>query len=245
MATYRKRGDRWHVQIRTPCLTRSFDRKIDADHWVRKTERLIDTGELFSDDPGVLRAIKLKVLLVLRLKFINLTDQKEKANHMIERVDHVVRFIALLFGGIFLLALTLVTVLDVTLRSGFNSPILGGRDIAQFFLIIVVSASIAYSARSGGQVVVELFGENLNATLKKWIDILMKFIGFVMLLILAWHLSVSGFDAVEFGEASGTLQISYGPFMQISAFGMLLYAIVLLVELLMLMRGQNIKYAGD
>ena len=164
---------------------------------------------------------------------------------MIDRIDHVVRFIALWFGGIFLLALTLVTVLDVTLRSGFNSPILGGRDIAQFFLIIVVSASIAYSARSGGQVVVELFGENLNATLKKWIDIVMKFIGFVMLLILAWHLSVSGFDAAEFGEASGTLQISYGPFMHISAFGMLLYAIVLLAEIVSLIRGHSIEYNGE
>ena len=47
MATYRKRGDRWQVQIRRKerlSLTRSFDRKVNADHWVRKTERLIDVG---------------------------------------------------------------------------------------------------------------------------------------------------------------------------------------------------------
>lgn len=164
---------------------------------------------------------------------------------MIERLDHVVRFVALWGGGIFLLALTLVTVLDVTLRSAFNAPILGGRDIAQFFLIIVVAASIAYSGRSGGQVVVELFGDLFGEKVNHAIDVVIKFICFVMLLILSWHLSLSGFDAIEFGEASGTLQISYGPFMHISAFGIFLYAIVVLFEMVAVIRGQSTKYKGD
>ena len=43
-----------------------------------------------------------------------MADQTENKNHMIDRVDCVVRFIALWAGAIFLLALTLVTVLDVT-----------------------------------------------------------------------------------------------------------------------------------
>ena len=66
MATFRKRGDRWHVQIRRnecPSLTRSFDRKADADHWVRRTERQIDIGELVVCDPDVVRQTKLKDIL--------------------------------------------------------------------------------------------------------------------------------------------------------------------------------------
>ena len=163
---------------------------------------------------------------------------------MINQIDRVVRFIALWFGGIFLLALTLVTVIDGTMRTVFTAPILGGRDIAQFYLIFVVAASIAYSGRSGGQVVVELFGA-AGDKITRWTDIAMKLIGFVMLLVLSWHLSVSGLEALEFGEASGTLQISYGPFMHISAIGILLYAIVLLVEIIQLMRYQSIEYEGE
>ncbi len=164
---------------------------------------------------------------------------------MIDRIDRVVRAIALWFGAIFLLALTLVTVLDVTLRTVFNSPIHGGRDIAQFFLIIIVSASIAYSGRSGGQVVVELFENIASPKVMRWVDVIVKFIGFLMLMILAWHLSISGLDALEFGEASGTLQVSYGPFMHTAAFGILLYAVVLLVEMIQLIRGRSIEYKGD
>ena len=66
MATYRKRGDRWQVQVRRkdhPSLTRSFDRKIDADIWVRKTERQLDVGDTSFKDPTILKGIKLKTLL--------------------------------------------------------------------------------------------------------------------------------------------------------------------------------------
>jgi len=65
MATYRKRGSRWHVQIRRkdhPSLTRSFDRKIDADNWVRRTERQIDVGEFIEDESEILKQTTLKNL---------------------------------------------------------------------------------------------------------------------------------------------------------------------------------------
>lgn len=48
MATLRKRGSRWHVQVRRSgqSHTRSFSYKEDAEAWGRKTEREIDTGEI-------------------------------------------------------------------------------------------------------------------------------------------------------------------------------------------------------
>jgi hypothetical protein len=47
MATMRKRGDKWHVQIRRlgHSQTRSFTHKTDAHAWVRMVEREIDRGE--------------------------------------------------------------------------------------------------------------------------------------------------------------------------------------------------------
>jgi TRAP-type C4-dicarboxylate transport system permease small subunit len=163
---------------------------------------------------------------------------------MIERIDHAVRLIALWAGGIFLVALTLITVTDVVMR-GFNSPILGARDIAQLCLIIVVSSSIAYSGRSGGQVAVELFGSFASETVTRWTDIVMRFIGFLMLMVLSWHLMVAGSEVAEFGEATGTLQISYEPFFYVSAVGIFLYGIVLLAEVCLLARRRSIDYDGD
>ncbi len=47
MATLRKRGSKWHVQVRRSgqrAQTRSFSHKVDAETWARKIERDIDKG---------------------------------------------------------------------------------------------------------------------------------------------------------------------------------------------------------
>ena len=100
----------------------------------------------------------------------------EKKSHAIDVIDRVVRFVAFWIGGLFLLALTLITVIDVTLRSAFNSPIFGGQDIAQLFMITVVCCSIGYSGRSGGQVAVELLEGFSNTATIRYMDIAIKII---------------------------------------------------------------------
>lgn len=144
-----------------------------------------------------------------------------------------------------MLALTIITVVDVILRSAFNSPIFGGQDIAQLFMIMVVCCSIAYSGRSGGQVAVELFDSFGGKRAMQRIRIIIKLISTSMLGILSWHLVISGFDAHEFGEATLTLEISFGPFFVILAAGIALYALVLLAEIYLLIMGRSIKYEGE
>ncbi len=48
MASIRKRGDRWHVQVRRkdhPPIYKAFSHRKDAEAWVRDTERRLDRGE--------------------------------------------------------------------------------------------------------------------------------------------------------------------------------------------------------
>ena len=169
----------------------------------------------------------------------------ESKGHAIDVIDRVVRFVAFWVGGLFLLALTLITVVDVTLRTAFNSPIFGGQDIAQLFLITVVCCSIGYSARSGGQVAVELLEGFSNTATIRYMDIAMKLISAVMLGVLSWNLVISGIDAHQFGEATLTLLISFGPFFVLLAIGILLYLLVLLAEILLLLQGYSTKYRGE
>lgn len=177
-----------------------------------------------------------------------MVNQKKNAQndtHTIDIIDRVVRFVAFWIGGIFLLALTLITVIDVTLRSAFNSPIFGGQDIAQLFMIMVVCCSIAYSGRSGGQVAVELLDSFGSKQIMRWIGIMTKLISAVMLGVLSWQLVFSGIDAHQFGEATLTLEISFGPFFITLAAAIALYLLVLVAEIFLLMHGRSIKYEGE
>ena len=173
------------------------------------------------------------------------SEPARNVTHAIDLIDRVVRFVAFWIGGIFLLALTVITVIDVTLRSAFNSPIFGGQDIAQLFMIMVVCCSIAYSGRSGGQVAVELFDSFGSERGIQWISIIIKLISAAMLGVLSWHLVISGFDAHEFGEATLTLEISFGPFFVILAAGIALYLLVLVAEVYLLIQGRSTKYESE
>ncbi len=175
----------------------------------------------------------------------NQTEYARNVTHAIDLIDRVVRFVAFWIGGFFLLALTVITVVDVTLRSAFNSPIFGGQDIAQLFMIMVVCCSVAYSGRSGGQVAVELFDSFGSERGMRWIGITVKMISVAMLGVLSWHLVISGLDAHEFGEATLTLEISFGPFFIILAVGIALYLLVLVAEIYLLIQGRSIKYEGE
>ncbi len=64
MASIRKRGNKWHVQVRRggQSCTRSFSLKSDAEQWARKRERDIDTEE-FSSSSEQLSSLTLGSLL--------------------------------------------------------------------------------------------------------------------------------------------------------------------------------------
>ena len=65
MATLRKRGNRWHAQVRRKGhqpITRSFINKADAERWVRQEETRIDQGSI-QHDPRILRAVTVGDLI--------------------------------------------------------------------------------------------------------------------------------------------------------------------------------------
>ena len=79
----------------------------------------------------------------------------------------------------------------------------------------------------------------------RYMDIVIKLISAVMLGVLSWHLVISGIEAHQFGEATLTLLISFGPFFILLAIGILLYLLVLLAEILLLLQGYSTKYRGE
>lgn len=165
-------------------------------------------------------------------------------NAIKRRLDQIVRTITLWGGGSLLLALMALTVLDVVRRYGFNAPIYGARDVAKLMLLCLVALSVAYSARTGGQVAIELFSQRLAPALRRILAIAVRLLAIPMLVVLTWQLIDSGINAGRFGEASLALLLPFAPFYTILALGMGLYALVLVVEVGLLWRGEALVYHG-
>ena len=164
---------------------------------------------------------------------------------VLDVVDRVVRPISLYFGGAVLLALVTLTITAVGFRYALNSPIFGASDLKQLLLLAVVTFSVAYSGRTGGQVAVEILDSIGGPKITRWTDIVVKLIGVVMLTILSWQLVLNGINAADYGEASGSLTIPFGPFFIALACGMALYAIVLIAEIYAHTRGYQVSHRQD
>jgi len=173
-------------------------------------------------------------------KYLKISPSRDKQQgSMLDFVDRIVRFVALWGGGLMIVSLMGITVIDVILRYFFSSPIFGARDISKLIMLTVVALSVAYSARTGGQVAIELFSDMMGPHIIRWTEVWVRFIAIVMLIILAWRLWLCGLNASEFGEASLALEIPFKPFYFILSLGMLLYAVVLIVEIPQFLRGQT------
>jgi TRAP-type C4-dicarboxylate transport system permease small subunit len=156
-------------------------------------------------------------------------------------IDRAVRNVALWGGGAMLLGLMGLTVVDVTLRYLFNAPLYGAHDVGKLMLMTMIALSVAYSARTGGQVVIAFFSHWMGPRLAAFSEAGARIAAIAMLLILSWRLWLSSDSAAAFGEASLALGIPFGPFYILLAVGMLLYAVVLAAELFLIFRGR----AGD
>ena len=163
---------------------------------------------------------------------------KSTAKPPLDRLDRIVRSVALWGGGLTLVGLMGLTVVDVVLRYLFNSPIYGARDVAKLILLVMVALSVAYSARTGGQVAIEVFSSMMGPRMLRWTDVFVRSVATVVLLVLTWRLWYSGQNAGRFGEVSLALQIPFKPFYFILAVGMLLYAAVLIAEIPLYLRSR-------
>jgi TRAP-type transport system small permease protein len=160
------------------------------------------------------------------------------------RLDQMVRAVALWGGGSLLVALMALTVLDVVRRYGFNAPIYGARDVAKLMLLCLIALSVAYSARTGGQVAIELFCQRLAPSSKRILALAVRLTAIPMLVVLTWQLAESGINAGRFGEASLALLLPFAPFYTLLALGMGLYALVLMMEVGLLWRGEDLDFQG-
>ncbi len=171
------------------------------------------------------------------------TPESEKgADRTLVLIDAVVRPLALYLGGITVLALGILTVTAVGFRYVLNAPIFGAADIQQLFLLTIVAFSVGHSGRTGSQVAVELLGTVIGPKFTRWTDILVKLIGAVMLAILTVQLIKNGLNAADYGEASLSLLIPYGPFFYLLGFGMALYGVVLLFEIYIHLYGREVRH---
>jgi TRAP-type C4-dicarboxylate transport system permease small subunit len=142
-----------------------------------------------------------------------------------------------LAGGWVLLLLMAYTVLDVVLRYGFNRPFSGSLEITEFAMSMIVFLGIAFCGWTGGHVAVDILERPLDNPRLRYIPILLTFVSAVLFAVVAWLSAVEALTSMH--RISNMMRWPHYPFQLVVAFGAAMYAIVLFVQTIDLLRRKH------
>jgi TRAP-type C4-dicarboxylate transport system permease small subunit len=146
------------------------------------------------------------------------------------------RFLRLLAlgGGVVILLLMGYTVLDVVLRYGFNRPFSGSLELTEFAMSAIVFLGIAYCGWTGGHVAVDILERPLEHPKLRFIPVLLTFVGAVLFAAIAWLTAAEALTSMQ--RVSNMVRWPHWPFQMTVAFGSAMYAVVLLLQAVQLLR---------
>ena len=106
-----------------------------------------------------------------------------------------------------LLAMMLVTLIDVTGNKLFNTPLFGAMDWLQFFQGVAIAFACAMALIIGRHVRVEFLVTRLSNRAQAVIDSIALLLGLGLFVLIVWRVSVLGYYFQAGGETTYTIHI--------------------------------------
>jgi TRAP-type C4-dicarboxylate transport system permease small subunit len=145
--------------------------------------------------------------------------------------DRIIRWIN--HAGVTVLAMMMfLTVTDVTLRYGFNKPVLGSFEITEFMMTILAACTIGYAAVLKAHVNVDLVFTRLPERIQGIISVFTSLVCVAFFGLMSWRNIYQSSVLRNAHSVSSALSIPEFPFVFILGIGFGIIALVFLVELL-------------
>jgi len=143
-------------------------------------------------------------------------------------------------SGIALVAMMGLVFVNVASRAVWY-PILGAYEFTGFLASVTIAFALAHCAANKGHIAITIMAERLPARVQRALDIIVAILGTGLYLVLAWECSKYAISMYHSGEVSLTTETPFYPFIFGVAFGFLMLAVVLFIDLVQSLRGESIK----
>lgn len=110
-------------------------------------------------------------------------------------------------SALFLTAMMLITVVDVSSRALFNRPITGAYDLVQLFLVGTIFLSIPDVFLRDENIVIDFIDHVARRRIVGALKIIANLAGLVFLAVLSWRMIAPALDSMKFHEVSPDLSI--------------------------------------
>ncbi|MDO6725165.1 TRAP transporter small permease [Celeribacter halophilus] len=134
-------------------------------------------------------------------------------------------------AGIGVVLLVMTIVIAVVGRYAFSQPIFGIEDVSRILLTFIVAGSIAYGARRGAHVHVDVISMKAGPKVLFVSDIIARLIGIAVVFLASYALFTKGLCGKACGYFTPNLSIPHLPFYIALSISMALYGLIMVVEL--------------
>jgi TRAP-type C4-dicarboxylate transport system permease small subunit len=143
-------------------------------------------------------------------------------------------------GVAILLAMMMMTVVDVIMRYFFRRPIIGSVEISVSLMVCIVFLGIGWCALNDGHISVDIITGKLSKRGRAFLNSFDNIVTFVLALIIAWRSFLEAVSVKKMDVNSPLLGIPRYPFVFVTAFGFLLLFFAALILFI-----RNVKSIKD
>ncbi len=112
-----------------------------------------------------------------------------------------------------------LTVVDVTGRFLFNSPILGSYEITQYLIVVMIFSFIGHAQARKYHVNVEILVNTFPKKVQALVELFNSLVGFLLLAIISWMAFEKAFESMATGDCPMNLPVPQYPFVFFLALG--------------------------
>ena len=145
-----------------------------------------------------------------------------------------------LSGGIVLIGMMLLTTCDVISRYIFNLPITGSYEITEGMMVVIVFLFISHTQASKAHINIDFIVVLLPTKWRRAIDLLTHLVSLLIVILLAYMSVIRWRELMRIQEHTAILHLPVSPFLLIMAFGLLVYSLELLKDVIRLVKGEEL-----
>jgi len=131
-----------------------------------------------------------------------------------------------------LIAIILLTCLDVSMRYFFSSPLTGTYDLVGLMGAVIAAFAMPYTMLERGHVAVEILIQSLSKGKQLFFETLTHLVGIVLFLVVVWQCVLLAIDMKAAGEVTPTLLLPFYPVVYSMAVCFFALCLAILMDLL-------------
>lgn len=137
-----------------------------------------------------------------------------------------------------MMLMVLLTVVDVTLRRVFNSPLAFSLELMELGLVIVVWGSVLYSTSRERHISIDVLVTRFPVKARRFFRLAFDLVSALLLFLIGWQSVIYAMGHGARFRESATLGVPIFPFILIVAFGTIWAGLMLLADFINSMRGE-------